>query len=120
MHKISGINIEAIQRKEKKRSAMLREKLKSIATSIVSVISPYNPKRIFIFGSLAGKEWHEGVSDIDIAIEGIAMDKLGSIDWAIAEKLGTGRFDLVPMEYAAPALKKSIELTGKLIYERKD
>ncbi len=112
--------MEALQRREKKQSAMLREKLESIAISIVSVISPYNPKRIFIFGSLAGKEWYEGESDIDIAIEGIAMDKLGSIDWAIAEKLGTGRFDLVPMEYAAPALKKSIELTGKLIYERKD
>jgi predicted nucleotidyltransferase len=72
----------------------------------------YHAKRVILFGSLAHHHWYESDSDVDIAVEGLAVDDYWQA-WKLAEEVITERpVDLVEMEMASESLKASINRYG--------
>jgi predicted nucleotidyltransferase len=75
------------------------------------------PSKVYIFGSLVKETW-DSDSDIDIAIEGVAIDNAAQIDRALKNAFGHVDFDIVFVEYAEKSLLGSILYEGEVIYEK--
>jgi predicted nucleotidyltransferase len=83
------------------------------------IIKKYNPDRIYQWGSLLNRNHFSEISDIDIAIEGIASAETFFAISADAEKLTTFPLDIIQIEKVHPLHAESIRKKGKLIYEAK-
>ena len=83
-------------------------------------IEKYNPRRIYVWGSLLRPESFDENSDIDIAVE-----KVGSAEkfFALAgDALNLAEFplNLVELDKIDPLDRQTIITKGKLVYERPD
>lgn len=75
----------------------------------------FGAQKVLVFGSLARKTGYHFLSDIDIAVSGIAPEKFYS---AVAEITGLSsifKIDLIDMDDCKPGLKKAIKREGSRI-----
>lgn len=112
-----GISVEFLERRRAQREEARLRDFALYKKRIVKALRSFAPSKIYLFGSLTKRTWGE-CSDIDIAIEGIPIDKVAQVDRALKEAFGHTDFDIVLMEYAERSLLGSILHEGKLIYEK--
>lgn len=117
--KETDIGIRALKRKE-----LLERELKKI---LETLISKYNPERVFLFGSLAEGKIHEW-SDIDLVIikdtNKRFMDRLKEVALMCDYSVGVDFFVYTPEEILEAInednyfIKDEVLRKGKLLYER--
>ncbi len=112
-----------LKNKAAKRNANLDKLFKKASEdfeNIVSVISSdFNPARIYQWGSLLNRDNFSEISDIDIAVEGLADAEQIFKLYKKAEKMTDLPLDIVEMERIDHLHQESIKRKGKLVYERK-
>ena len=86
---------------------------------VAHIIQKYKPLRIYQWGSLLNAKRFTEMSDIDIALEGLAGPLDGLHALADAEEMTDIAVDIVELERIHPLHAKTIREEGKLIYERK-
>ena len=111
-----------VQRRRAERAALRAEKLleaqRDFDRIVEYLINEYRPLRIYQWGSLLHTGHFSEISDIDIAVEGLA-DPLAGLDAAAgAERLTRFPIDLVELERIHPAHAESIKAHGRVVYER--
>ena len=109
------------EREEKREAELTRlfEKAQRDFSKVVDLIKEkYRPKRIYTWGSLLDRKTFSKISDIDIAVEGLAGPMEGLHAKSDAEDLTDFPVDLVELERIHPLHAETIRKRGKLIYER--
>jgi len=85
---------------------------------IQRIIDKYYPLRIFQWGSLLHPEDFSEISDIDIAVEGIASTEQFFSLLSEADELTDFPLDIVELEKIHPLHAESIRKKGRIVYER--
>jgi predicted nucleotidyltransferase len=89
------------------------------ARRIVSMLErDYSPRRIYQWGSLLDRARFSEISDIDLAVEGIAGTERYFELYGKALAMTSFPLDLVELERIEPIHADSIRKGGKLLYER--
>jgi predicted nucleotidyltransferase len=89
------------------------------ARAIIELIArKYQPLRIYQWGSLLRREHFSEISDIDIAVEGIAGPERFFALYGEAMDLTGLPLDLVEIEKIHPLHAQSIRERGRLVYEK--
>jgi len=103
--------------KEKKETEILFQEYNNKARDAARLLGDtFNVKRVYLFGSLANRNFFRLNSDVDLAVEGLKSEEY--IDaWGELEKIFNHNFDLVQIERANEQLRKTIEKEGVIIYE---
>lgn len=86
---------------------------------IANIIQKYRPLRVYQWGSILDERRFTEITDIDIALEGLAGPLDGLHALADAEEMTDIAVDIVELERIHPLNAKTIREEGKLIYERK-
>jgi len=74
--------------------------------------SRFGARRVILFGSLAHAAWYVPDSDVDLAVEGLAVDDYWRA-WGLAEEIISDRpVDLIEVERAGEALRRAIARHG--------
>ena len=95
------------------------ERAKTEATRIIEMlVRDFQPRRIWQWGSLLDRDRFSEISDIDIAIEGIADQETFFALYGATMELATFPLDLVELERIEPLHAQSIRKTGRLVHER--
>ncbi len=72
----------------------------------------FGVQRVVLFGSLAHAAWFVPEGDVDLAVEGLAVDDYWKA-WALAEEIVGGKpVDLIEIETAADPLRRAIDRHG--------
>lgn len=86
--------------------------LTRIRQAAATLKARFGARRVILFGSVADAEWFTPDADVDLAVEGLAVDAFWPA-WRIAEDIiGDRRFDLVEIETAKASLLRVIERYG--------
>ncbi len=114
---------ETMARRKRARTEARRERLEKARADfekiVAHIIQKYRPLRVYQWGSLLDERRFTEISDIDIALEGLAGPLDGLHALADAEDMTDIAVDIVELERIHPLHAKSIREEGKLIYERK-
>ena len=119
----SSIDIPTAARRLNRRRAagraLLRERLlraqKDARRIIGHIAAAYRPLRIRQWGSLVHTERFSEISDIDIALEGLAQDEK-----TIAEGMTEFPVDIVALERVEPGRADLIRRFGRVAWEREN
>ena len=82
------------------------------------IINKYDPLRIYQWGSLLHQENFSEISDIDIAVEGIASTEQFFSLLSETDELTNFPLDMIELEKIHPLHAESIRKKGRLVYER--
>lgn len=82
------------------------------------IINKYDPLRIYQWGSLLHPEDFSEISDIDIAVEGIASTEQFFSLLSEADELTDFPLDMIEIDKIHPLHAESIRKKGRLVYER--
>jgi len=77
----------------------------------------FGATRVWLFGSLT-RPWFHEASDVDLAVEGVALDRIGAA-WDRATEVIGSSVDLVAIEEADESLRARILDSGELLLERR-
>jgi predicted nucleotidyltransferase len=105
-----------IRKAESRRRALelRRERMLELARAAAKVLrAEFGARRIWLFGSLRHAWFHEK-SDVDLAVEGIAPERIGAA-WDRVAAVVAGPVDLVCWEDASPSLRARVAETGELL-----
>jgi predicted nucleotidyltransferase len=99
---------------ERESLRLRRRRAWSAARRAASLLKrTFGARRTWVFGSLAHRARYHAASDIDLAVEGLQPGAVWRA-WAAVDKSAPGfQVDLVEIETALPALRKSILVQGK-------
>ena len=122
-----SIDIEAARRGLRERTRRRRERIRQrwerarrdAAAIIEMLIRDYNPVRIYQWGSVLDPRRFSEISDIDIAVEGVASAEQFFAIYRDAEALTDLPLDLVELDKIDPLHAETIRQKGKLVHERK-
>jgi predicted nucleotidyltransferase len=93
------------QRERKQLMARVREVSSALKAR-------FGVRRVIVFGSLANAEWFTPDSDIDLAVEGLAVNDFWEA-WRLAEEIIADRpVDLIEIEMAKESLLQAIQRYG--------
>ena len=102
-----------------RRNALLLERARADFERIVAMIrDKYDPARIYQWGSLLKEGEFSEISDIDIAVEGVANAADFFAMAGEAQDLTEFPLDLVEIEKIEPLHAQSIRERGRMVYER--
>jgi predicted nucleotidyltransferase len=87
---------------------------RAVEEAVSLVAARFGPTRIWLFGSLAWGEPHEG-SDVDLLVEGLAAEAWSAAT-ALVEEVVRAPVDLVRAEDAAPGLVARVRAEGRLLH----
>ncbi len=111
-----------LDRRAKKHKNRLMKRLdraqRDFDRIIQRIINKYDPLRIYQWGSLLHPEDFSEISDIDIALEGIASTEQFFSLLSEADELTDFPLDVVELEKIHPLHAESIRKKGRLVYER--
>jgi predicted nucleotidyltransferase len=106
------------RRREAQEAAQRRlvNKAERAAKQVINyVVSEYEPKEIFLAGSLVDSDRFTEISDIDIAISGLSPEQLEEIsDWA--EEKSSFPADILDLDRAEQVHIDSIRKNGRKVY----
>jgi predicted nucleotidyltransferase len=99
---------------------MLREReerrrhLREVASRVAAVLrTEFDAQRVWVFGSVV-RPWFHEESDLDLAADGIAVERRGAA-WDRALELADTPVDLVFLEEATPLLRERILADGEAL-----
>jgi predicted nucleotidyltransferase len=114
---------ETLARRERERDEARHERwelaTKDFKRIVDHIIQKYKPLRVYQWGSLLNKRHFTEISDIDIALEGLAGPLDGLDALADAVEMTDIPVDIVELERIHPLHARTIREEGVLIYERK-
>lgn len=87
---------------------------------VAMIVRKYRPERVYQWGSLLRKERFTEISDIDIAVEGLADSSLFFALLSDVEDMTDLPVDVVEIEHLDLLHVESIKRKGRLIYERQN
>lgn len=87
---------------------------------IALITQKYHPQRLYQWGSLLDRQKFSEISDIDLAVEGLASVEQFFALYGEAEELTDFPLDLVEMEHLDPLHCEMIRRQGRLVYARSD
>ncbi len=91
------------------------------AEDIIAMIkNEYRPAAIYQWGSVLDRDQFTGISDIDIAVEGLASAEQFFELIGKAEKLTRLPLDIVEMEHVEPEYADSIKTHGRCVWRQVD
>lgn len=104
----------------RENAALWRQAVQDADSIIKMIIARFDPQAIYQWGSVLDGTRFSGISDIDIAVEG-----LGSADryFALLGEAGhLTRFplDLVEIEHVEPEYAELIRKNGRCVYQRRE
>lgn len=113
---------EFLEKKEKKRQLFLNKRYKKACSDfkriINTIITDYQPARIYQWGSLLNREHFSEMSDIDVAVEGIkSAEDIFKLFGEIMD-LTDFHVDIVELDKIEPEYADIIKAKGRLVYER--
>jgi predicted nucleotidyltransferase len=90
-----------------------RERLLDRVREAAAVLKArYGARRVVLFGSLAHAAWFMPDSDVDLAVEGLAVDDYWRA-WRLVEEIIADRpVDLIEVEMVGESLQRAIERYG--------
>jgi len=118
---IQKVRDNLAQRDQKRRERLDRrfeQATRECAAIVKMIIGRYNPAKMYQWGSLLDRSLFTEVSDIDIAVEGIAAAELFFDLLKNAEALTSFPLDIVQLEKIDPLNRDSILKKGRMVYER--
>ena len=78
----------------------------------VTLKARFGVRRVIVFGSLANADWFTPDSDVDLAVEGLAVEHFWEA-WRLAEEIIADRpVDLIEIETASASLLQAIQRYG--------
>jgi len=80
------------------------------------IAADYHPRRIWQWGSLLDRRRFSEVSDLDIAVEGLASAAELFAIVAQAEEISDFPIDIIELERTPPEYRALIKRTGRLVY----
>ena len=89
------------------------------ATIVDRILSRYSPRRLYQWGSLLDRKKFSEISDIDIAVEGLAGTEEFFALLGEVMTLSELPLDIVELEKVGTENARYIRETGRLVYERK-
>lgn len=111
-----------LREREKRRRAALERRYARACRDVKRIVRAWAregaPRRVWQWGSLLHPSRFSEVSDIDLAVEGVADPERFHRLCAMAEKLTTLPLDLVQLERIEPEFAALIRERGKVVYER--
>ena len=109
---------ERYAREEKELDMRFQSAWESFDRIVELLIQKYHPRRIYQWGSLLNRAYFSFISDIDIAVEGIASAETFFAMYGDAEGLTNFPLDLVQIEKIDKLHAQSIREKGRIVYER--
>lgn len=95
-----------VERQERKQLMARVRKVSAVLKARFGV------RRVIVFGSLANADWFTPDSDVDLAVEGLAVDDFWKA-WRLAEEIIADRpVDLIEIETAKESLLHAIQRYG--------
>jgi hypothetical protein len=88
------------------------------AAIVELVIARHSPRGIYQWGSLLDRESFSGISDIDLAVEGLGGPEAYFALLGDVMELSAFPLDIVEMEHVGPENARYIRESGRLVYER--
>ncbi len=90
-----------------------REELLIRVRDVATVLkNRFGVRRVILFGSLANLDWFTPDSDVDLAVEGLAIEDFWKA-WQLAEEIIDDRpVDFIEMETAKESLRQAIQRYG--------
>ncbi|MGA2974074.1 MAG: nucleotidyltransferase domain-containing protein [Spirochaetia bacterium] len=108
--------------KEERKKKILTERLararQDFEGIVAMIVENYHPLRICQWGSLVGERHFSTLSDIDIAVEGIATAEEFFRMYGDAMRMTDFSLDMVRLERIEPEFRQMIESGGRIVYER--
>lgn len=123
-----GVDLDRVRAfladKEERRRARIDARFaratRDAGAIIAEIAAQVNPRRIYQWGSLLDRERFSEISDIDIAVEGLAGPEEFFAALGIAIE-GTGLpVDVVELEKVPADIAERIRARGALVHERRD
>jgi uncharacterized protein len=94
--------------------AARQESLRAAAEQAADLlVEEFGARRVWIFGSVLQAWFHEA-SDLDLAVEGVALDRVGQAWERVQQALGLP-VDLVALEEAEDSLRRKVNASGELV-----
>ena len=103
---------------------ILHKILENKIDMLIKLCQAYNIKRLYVYGSIVTEHFNIETSDLDFIVETESLPPLEKGEvlmnfWISLEKLFSRKVDLLTEQSIKnPFLKKSIEETKQLIYDR--
>lgn len=88
------------------------QRLLAAAQRVAAVLKDeFGAHRVILFGSL-GRAWFHEESDVDLAVEGMELERLGAA-WDRAIEIVGSNVDLIALEEAEPRFLNHVRQTGR-------
>ena len=100
------------------RLALHARAVKECDTIVQMIKTDFNPRSMYLWGSLLHPEQFDENSDIDIAVEGLDSASAWFALTGKALAMTNLPLDIVELEYVGPPDRVSIIRKGKLVHER--
>lgn len=114
---------EFLARKDERRRRELDERFARASSDFERIVrhiaAVYNPLRIYQWGSLLERAHFSGISDIDIAVEGLRGPEEYFAALGDAIRMTDFPVDLIEMEKIPAATAEHIRGTGRIVRERR-
>ena len=113
---------EFLRNRERVRSEELKKKWQAARADFDSIVQMivrrYDPERVYQWGSLLNAAHFSEISDIDIAVEGVASAQDFLRLYEEAAEMTDYPLDVVELEKIEPEFRDIILEHGRLVYER--
>lgn len=94
---------------ERREREELLGRVRNVAAALKTRLGAH---RVILFGSLANQDWFTPDSDVDLAVEGLAVEDFWKA-WQLAEELiGDRPVDLIEIETAKESFRQAIQRYG--------
>jgi predicted nucleotidyltransferase len=121
------IDLDAVRafltQKDERRELELDERFErargDFAFIVERILARHSPRRIYQWGSLLSRKKFTQISDIDVAVEGLAGPEYFFALLGDVMSLSEFPLDIVELEKVGPENAQYIKENGRLIYERK-
>jgi predicted nucleotidyltransferase len=102
----------------RENAALWRQAVQDADSIIKMIIARFDPQAIYQWGSVLDGSQFSGISDIDIAVEGLGSAERYFALLGEAEQLTRFPVDLVEIEHVEPEYARLIKQNGKCVYQR--
>jgi len=107
----AAYQLRRAERRLHDRESARKERLEAARRAAAVLREEFGATRVLLFGSLR-RAWFREASDIDLACQGVALERLG-VAWDRVTEVVGGKVDIVALEEADPTLRDRILATGE-------
>jgi predicted nucleotidyltransferase len=118
MERVRAFLAEKEERRDKDLDQRFETARRDFQRIIAHIVDRYSPTRIYQWGSLLDRTRFSAISDIDIALEGLAGPAEYFAILGDAAGMSDLPVDVIELEKVPPATAEAIRSEGRLVHER--